>query len=169
MKKKEYKRNLTIRYAQKWAYDRNSKYYNFDDLGGDCTNFISQCVYAGSKEMNYNKNNGWYYSSLNNRSASWTGVDEFYKFLILFLISNKLNGPRGEKVEQKNLEIGDIIQLSFDGIKFAHTLIVVNIENIEMLDEIYTASHTFDSYKRKVSSYNFKKIRFIHINEVYKF
>ena len=90
---------------------------------------------------------------------------KFYKFLI----SNKLNGPRGEQVEQKKLRIGDIIQLSFDGIKFTHTLIVVNIENIETLDKIYTASHTFDSYKRKVSSYNFKKIRFIHINEVYKF
>ena len=165
MKKKEYKRNLTIRYAQKWAYDRNSKYYNFDDLGGDCTNFISQCVYAGSKEMNYSKNNGWYYSSLNNRSASWSGVNEFYNFLV----SNKLNGPRGEIVEQKNLNLGDIIQLSFNGNEFAHTLIIVDIEIIETLEKIYTASHTFDSYKRKVSSYNFKKIRFIHINGVYKF
>lgn len=165
MKEKEYKRKLAVKYAKKWAYDRNPKYYNFDSLGGDCTNFISQCVYAGSKEMNYSKSNGWYYNNLNNRSASWSGVNEFYKFLI----SNKLNGPRGEKVGQKDLEIGDVIQLSFDGIKFAHTLIIVNIENIESLDNIYTASHTFDSYKRKVSSYNFQKIRFIHINGVYKF
>lgn len=112
--------------------------------------------------MNYNKNNGWYYSNLNNRSASWSGVNEFYNFLV----SNKLNGPRGDIVEQKDLRVGNIIQLSFNGTEFAHTLIIVDIENIEALDKIYTASHTFDSYKRKVSSYNFQKIRFIHINGV---
>ena len=41
-----------------------------------------------------------------------------------------------------------------------------NIE-IEVLDNIYIASHTYDSYNRKVSSYIFKDIRFIHINGVW--
>ena len=55
-----YNRELAIQYALKWALDRNSKYYNYDKIGGDCTNFISQCLYAGAKEMNY-RQNGWYY------------------------------------------------------------------------------------------------------------
>ena len=36
----KYNRQKTIEYAKKWAYGRNNKYYNFDNIGGDCTNFI---------------------------------------------------------------------------------------------------------------------------------
>ena len=35
-----------IAYARKWAFSRNPAYYDFDDIGGDCTNFISQCLQA---------------------------------------------------------------------------------------------------------------------------
>ena len=52
LKTKQYNRIKAIEYAQKWAYKRNTKYYNFDNIGGDCTSFISQCIYAGSNTMN---------------------------------------------------------------------------------------------------------------------
>lgn len=93
MKEVIYNRILAIKYAEKWAYNRNSEYYNFDDIGGDCTNFISQCIFAGSQIMNYNKNNGWYYINGNKKSPSWTGVEFLYKFLV----NNKSVGPFGEK------------------------------------------------------------------------
>lgn len=32
MRKLEYDREKTIGYAKKWAYDRNPKYYNFDNI-----------------------------------------------------------------------------------------------------------------------------------------
>ena len=64
--------------------------------------------------------------------------------------------------------MGDIIQLSFDGKNFTHSLIIVNIDNKD-LDNMYTASHTDDSFNRRVSSYSFKNIRFIHINGVRKY
>ena len=51
-------------------------------FGGDCTNFISQCIYAGVKVMNYNKNNGWYYKTVNDRAPSWSGVEFLYDFLL---------------------------------------------------------------------------------------
>ena len=43
---REYFLNLEkeLDYAQKWALSRNPAYYNFDDIGGDCTNFVSQCL-----------------------------------------------------------------------------------------------------------------------------
>ena len=85
-----------------------------------------------------------------------------------FLVNNKGVGPRGEKVEIDRIQIGDIAQLSFNGVKFAHTLIVVNIGDFLTLDNIYIASHTYDSYNRRISSYTFKDIRFIHINGVWK-
>lgn len=162
MRYKEYDRKGAIEYAKKWAYSRNPNYYNFDNIGGDCTNFVSQCIHAGSKIMNYSKNTGWYYNSINDRSPSWSGVEFLYKFLI----NNKGAGPKGKLIEIDKIKIGDVVQLNFDGIKFSHTLIVVNIENKLEVKDIYVASHTNDSYNRKVSSYSFKYIRFIHIEKI---
>ena len=116
-----YNREAVYEYAKKWAYGRNPKYYNFDSVGGDCTNFVSQCIFAGCKQMNYDRNNGWYYINGNNKSPSWTGVE----FLYNFLTTNNYQGPKGEKTSIDKLEIGDVIQLSFNGQIFSHSLIVV--------------------------------------------
>ena len=43
-----YDRQAAVAYAHRWAYLRNPAFYNFDKLGGDCTNFASQCLYAGA-------------------------------------------------------------------------------------------------------------------------
>lgn len=53
MKTVDYDRPQAVAYARKWAFGRNSQYYDFSGLGGDCTNFVSQCLYAGSKVMNF--------------------------------------------------------------------------------------------------------------------
>ena len=87
MKEKKYNRKKVIQYAEKWAYSRNPKYYNYDNIGGDCTNV------------------------------------------------------------------------------FAHSLVIVAKDGND-LDKIFIASHTFNSYNRKISSYKFEKIRFIHINKI---
>lgn len=157
-----YNRQKVLEYAQKWAYDRNPKYYNFDSVGGDCTSFASQCIFAGSNVMNYSKSNGWYYINGNNKSPSWSGVE----FLHKFLITNKLAGPYGREVSQNQIEIGDIAQLSFDGNTFGHTLVVVKIENKFDLNQIFISSHTLDSFDKRISEYNFEKNRFVHIEKV---
>ena len=164
MKDVKYNRQKVLEYAKKWAYARNPKYYNFDTVGGDCTSFVSQCIYAGSNTMNYTKNTGWYYINGNNKSPSWSGVE----FLYNFLINNKGFGPYGKVAKQEELELGDITQLSFDGNKFEHSLVIVNIENLFTLSGIKIASHTFDSYNKSISEYIYKKIRFIHIQNVRK-
>ena len=160
----EYDRQKAKEYAKRWAYGRNPKYYDFDNIGGDCTSFVSQCIYAGSGIMNYTKDTGWYYNSVNDRAPAWSGVEFLYKFLV----NNKGVGPKGKETNIDRVEIGDIVQLNFDGIKFTHTLIVVNIGDILTLDNIYVASHTYDSYNRRISSYTVKSIRFIHISGVWK-
>ncbi len=162
MRQIQYNRQNAIEYAKKWAYLRNPNYYNFDSIGGDCTNFVSQCLYAGSTVMNYTKDTGWYYINGNNKSPSWTGVEFLYKFLI----SNQGIGPYGKEIKQNEVELGDIAQLSFDGHKFGHTLIIVKISNRFSLVGIKIASHTFDSYEKAISEYSFKKIRFIQVKGV---
>ena len=162
MKEISYNRSNTIEYTKKWAYGRNPQYYNFDNVGGDCTSFVSQCIYAGSKVMNYSKQNGWYYINGNNKSPSWSGVEFLYNYLIF----NESLGPYGNEVSSTGIEIGDIAQLSFDGSKFSHSLVIVKIEDKTNLNQIFISSHTFDSFNKRISEYNFEKIRFIHIEKV---
>ena len=152
-----YNREKVYEYAKKWAFGRNPKYYNFDPVGGDCTNFISQCIYAGCGQMNYDKNNGWYYINGNNKSPSWTGVEFLYKFLI----TNRGVGPKGKETTINVLDIGDVIQLSFDGNKFAHSLVVV--KNGNSVNNTLIAAHTYDAFGKSVSEYGATKYRCIHI------
>ena len=161
MKFREYNRKKAIEYATKWAYKRNPKYYNFDSIGGDCTSFISQCIYAGAGIMNYKKHIGWYYNSVHDRTASWSGVE----FLYDFLTKNKGIGPRAKMIDIENLNIGNIIQLRFLKDRFSHSLIIVDKKG-NTLDDIYIATHTEDAYYRKLSTYNFKDIRFLHIIDI---
>ena len=162
MKSIKYNREKAVQYAQTWALSRNPNYYNFDMIGGDCTNFASQCIYSGSNIMNYNKNNGWYYINGNNKSPSWTGVE----FLNKFIITNKSVGPFGRIATIEEMDLGDLVQLSFDGIKFAHTLVIVDIVGELNLQNILIAAHTDNSLNRKLSSYNYDKVRFIKIEGV---
>ena len=53
--------------------------------------------------------------------------------------------------------------INFDGEKFEHTLLIVEIENKLSLSKIKIASHTIDNYGKAISEYYFKKIRWIHI------
>ena len=114
--------------------------------------------------MNYTKDTGWYYINGNKKSPSWSGVE----FLYNFLVKNKSVGPYGKETTREGVQVGDLVQISFDGQKFAHTLIIVNIDNKFGLSGIKIASHTFDSFKKPVSEYNFQKIRFIHIEVAMK-
>lgn len=153
---KTYNRQKTIEYARIWAKKRNPIFFDFDTLGGDCTNYVSQCIFAGSNIMNYSTTNGWYYISPSNRSASWTGTE----FLYNFLTTNTKNGPFGKDIPIEQACIGDIIQFG-NQTKFHHSAIVVSNTN-----DIYLAAHTQDSYMRKLSSYTHPRTRCIHIEGI---
>jgi hypothetical protein len=158
MIKIQYNREEALRYAEKWALDRNPKYYNFDGIGGDCTNFISQCIFAGAKVMNFTGNTGWYYNSLNDRAPAWSGVEELFRFLT----ENRGVGPRGNVVSKEEAIAGDIIQLENGG-RFYHSLFIMSVNPV-----ILVSAHTFDALNRPLFSYNYNSARFIHITGVYK-
>ncbi|HHW46893.1 MAG TPA: amidase domain-containing protein [Clostridiales bacterium] len=150
-----YNRDAVLEYAKKWALSRNPKYLNFDNMGGDCTNFASQCIYAGCGVMNYTPVYGWYYIDGNRRSPSWTGV----QFLYNFLINNKSVGPYAVLVDRQNIQAGDIVQLGDANNRFYHTPVVTGIRD----GRIYVAAHTFDVYMRPLDTYVYSTIRYLHI------
>ena len=146
-----------VEYAEKWAFGRNPAYYDFDPICGDCTNFVSQCLFTGCGEMNYTPDTGWYYHSLNNRSPAWTGVEYLHRFLT----SNTGAGPRGLEQPLKSARVGDIIQLCFDGVVFGHSLFVVGVS-----PEIRVAAHSDDSFNRPLNTYQYQIARLIQIEGV---
>ena len=156
----DYDRAAAVEYARRWAFKRNPQYYNFQLLGGDCTNFASQCIYAGAGVMNFLKTFGWYYKSLNDRSPSWTGVEYLYNFLV----NNEGVGPFAEEAALSELQPGDIVQLGTATGDYYHSPVVVRVAN----GQIFVAAHTFDAYNRPLSSYNFAMARGIHIKGVRK-
>ncbi len=155
-----YNRDLAVSYARKWALGRNKRFGDFQEMGGDCTNFASQVIHAGGCPMNYGKY-GWYYRSLSDRAPAWTSV----KYLYNFLTTNKGAGPVGEETDINGIEVGDIVQLNFglDNI-YDHAPVVVKIlPGKRSLDKILIAAHTIDRLDYPVSNYIFKKIRFLNI------
>lgn len=155
-----YNRDSALQYAHKWAYARNPIYYDFEDLGGDCTNFVSQCLYAGSGVMNYLPVHGWYYVNTYNRTASWTGINYLYKFLI----TNTGPGPYAEEVDVSQVQPGDVVQVSFaDKTLFNHSMIIVKTGSIPADDNILIAAHTFNADYYKLLDMEPMYIRYLHI------
>ena len=152
---KPYERMRAVEYARKWAFSQNPLFSSFKGIGGNCTNFVSQCVYAGTCRMNYRPTFGWYYVSLNNRAPAWTGVEFFYNFLT----SNLGVGPFGEEISPDALELGDVIQLGRNEGGFYHTLLVVGFEE----DDILVSAQTDDAYNRPLSTYTYDYARYIKI------
>ena len=150
----EYDRAAAVAYARKWALKRNPAYYDFQLLGGDCTNFASQCIYAGAGVMNYTPDTGWYYISPSNRAPAWTGVE----FLHDFLITNRGAGPFAEEVGEREAMPGDIVQLAGRNLDWYHTLVIVSIT-----PEIRVAAHTYDALDKRLMDYYFSYARFLHI------
>lgn len=155
-----YDRAAAVAYARKWAFGRNPKFYDFSKIGGDCTNFASQCIYAGAGVMNFTPTFGWYYKSVNDRTPSWTGVEYLYNFLT----ANDGAGPFAEEVSPDKLEIGDVVQLGKATGDFYHSPVVVGFRR----GQILIAAHSYDAYNRPLSSYSYEKVRGIHILGVRK-
>ncbi len=155
-----YDREKAVSYAHRWAFSRNPMYYDFEYIGGDCTNFASQVILAGCGEMNYTPTFGWYYNNLNDRSPSWTGVNQLYNFLI----NNQVAGPRAVLSTLENVEAGDIIQLDFNSQnpQFDHSPVVVDSGD-GTPDTILVAAHTNDSDFRPLSTYNYENYRVLKI------
>lgn len=154
MRETAYDREAAVQYARTWALGRNPRYYNFEKIGGDCTNFASQCLYAGAGVMNFTPVTGWYYRSVDDRAAAWTGVEYLHRFLT----GNRSVGPYAKIVPQREVMPGDIVQLGTRSGQFYHSPIITATG-----PEILVAAHTYDALDRPLSSYTYEVARFLHI------
>lgn len=156
-----YRRKEAVSYAKQWAFGRNPRYLDFSDLGGDCTNFASQCIYAGSGVMNHTPTFGWYYNSAGDRAPAWTGVEALYRFLT----GNRKEGPFAQEAPLSEAEPGDIIQLAIHHEWYHHSPVILEVRR-PAPDGILVAAHSYDCLMRPLSDYEYRKLRLLHIGGV---
>ena len=158
-----YNRERAVAYARRWALSRNPLFFDFTGRGGNCTNFVSQCLFAGCGVMNDTPTFGWYYRSPDDRAPAWSGVEELARFLLQspsFLEANGGQGPYAVDARTaRQIEIGDVIQLGSEEEGFYHTLLVVGFEGEDPL----VAAQTNDAYGRPLSTYEYDFARYIKI------
>ncbi len=156
----DYDRQAAVWYAHRWAYGRNPAFYDYENIGGDCTNFASQCLYAGGGAMNFLPTYGWYYINANRKAPAWTGVEYLFNFLTR---PQPSVGPVGVECQLWELRPGDLVQLSLSGNRYQHSPIVVEAQPPYGPEDILVAAHSFDADNRPLSSYEYVLIRPVKI------
>lgn len=114
-----YDRLKAVQYAERWWNSYNPAFKKFDV---DCTNYISQCLYAGKIPMSGypNRSKGWWMRN-QNWSYSWTVANS----LRYHLSSSKLGLQAKEVGSADLLSLGDVICYDFQGDgRFDHNTIV---------------------------------------------
>lgn len=162
---KEYNRARAVEYARTWALLRNPLFIDFTGRGGDCTNFVSQCIYAGSCQMNFTPNFGWYFITSDNRAPAWTSVEYFYDFMTnapQFVTQNDGIGPYGFETTADRVFEGDVVQLQNSNGIFYHTLIITGFRNGQTL----VSAHSNDAQDKPLGEYTYANLRYIHIEGV---
>lgn len=146
-----YSRANAVNYAITYALTPNAAYKYFPligDNGGDCSNFISQCLRAGGANMVYNTSHPWWYKHNNNLntkddtwSVSWAVAHSLYWTLKVNEEKN-LSGPKGLEINNINkLQIGDLIFYEDAAGKIFHSAIITSMLNSYPL----ISQHTFEA------------------------
>lgn len=143
-----------VEYANKYVYNRNTKFYEASVGGGDCTNFASQVLWYGFGANDTTNDiankvimipgsytDGWY-AGPGGGSRNWENVDYFWNCMTSYKSINT-PGPRVNVVSSiSSLNNGGIMQIDFDyDNDYDHTVILVN------KDSLLFAQHTSNGYR----------------------
>ncbi len=157
-----YNRQYAVEYAKKWALSRNPLFVDFTGGGGNCTNFVSQSLFAGSGIMDFTPTFGWYYRSVDERAPAWSGVEQLYDFLTGSgdFAGRESEGPFAiEARNRQQVELGDVVQLANAEGDFYHTLLITGFNG----NEILVSANSDNALDRPLSSYPFASLRVLHI------
>ncbi|WP_431043486.1 amidase domain-containing protein [Streptomyces sp. P1-3] len=132
-------------YAEKYWKNYNPAYRQFNDDGGDCTNFVSQALKAGGWKHDsgdYADYRNWWYSS-SYQSTSWVGANEWSWFTLHHKRATNLSNAY-------QMEVGDILQMDFDkdGSK-DHTMITTYRSRTGVP---YMTYHSVNTYRKSLTS-----------------
>ena len=117
---KKYDREAASLYARKYAKNPNKDYpfYGKPDYKGDCTNFTSQCLYAGGIVTDNVGKYQWY--KLN---SAWRGANKFYEYWNNNKGCGSTKGLKASKSIFKDIRLADLIEKKPEN-AVTHTVIV---------------------------------------------
>jgi len=162
----KYNRSSAANYAIKYALEPNIQYKYFQFVngnGGDCTNFVSQCLKEGGAPMDYNNVRPWWYQS-GKASICWGVAHSLYWYLKTNQSTNR-NVIKGIEVSDiEELEIGDLVFYeNYKNIIF-HAAIITSFIDVSEKREPRISQHSYnqlnETYKK---SYDYKKEHFLKI------
>lgn len=108
-----YDPDRAVKYARKYALEYNEEEYgNFNPLGGDCANFVSQCILAGG----YDEDETW-----NKHSLAWLNVEAMHDYFADKKVM--IENPRYD-----DFEAGDLI-ISNDYEELGHVVICTGVRD----------------------------------------
>ena len=139
-------------------------YFDFSGIPGayDCTNFVSHALLAGGAKINDTggsgiSSTGWYYRNINNRSSSWSGVDQFYRYMTTNTKANTAYGASYVYSTNGGMwSLGSVLQFDFeaDG-SFNHSTIITKREQSDGRYYAYVTGRTGDNkYNNNQSVYS---------------
>ncbi|MCM1186045.1 MAG: amidase domain-containing protein [Lachnoclostridium sp.] len=156
-----YSGSMGASYANKYANQRNTSFYLAN--GGDCTNFVSQCIWAAyggwstSMSATAMKNHitnkvrmtSTWYAGSGGGSPAWENVDRLWDYAV----GNSGNGPKARGYNNGgyytgilpiDIAVGDVLQKSKDGSDYTHSMYVIGTPggSNPQYDEIIIAQHS---------------------------
>lgn len=149
-------KSSAVSYADTYALNPNTSWPNFENQGGDCTNFVSQCLNYGGIRMdtNYTDRNNWYMAK-NIYNAwiwgyPWTVAHDFYEYFRTssrtssyryFINSYDWQSATSRPVppnDNTSLNNGDIVSLDFTGDgRRDHNMIVTRQNTTDVYNSAY--------------------------------
>lgn len=170
MSRGEKKYILGIEYAEKFALAPKDKRIFYTAGDSDCTNFVSQCIWASlggydPRDMDTTISNikkqefmvtGVWYGSQYGGSMPWENVTSLWDFIT----NNNKTGPKAKgynndkpyyNLSMDTIALGDVIQVKKDGdLRYSHSAYVTAITYEKGVKQIYISQHSYDKLNRSL-------------------
>jgi len=164
-----YRRDLAAAYADRWWNEPNPAYEKFEV---NCTNYVSQCLFAGHAPMNYTgrRDSGWWYKGRSGGRELWSYSWAVSHALQSYLARGATSGLQAVQVESPaDLMLGDVIFYDWDGDgRFQHSTIVTAFDSAGMplVNANTTASrHRYWDYRDSYAWTERTRYKFFHISD----
>lgn len=160
-----YDRSLAVDYAYSYAYNFNSSYPDWSEYGGDCANFVSQCLYAGGKSMvgtpgtaaSATNFANWFSfgtsANTNNVSSTWRGADAFKHYWKANAVGYKTFTSFTGAFDYGYT--GDAVTLLNSNDRGFHTLVIIKYGSGDLIYAAHSEITLTGSLKAQANSYDF--------------
>lgn len=164
-----YDRAAAVAYARQWVGTRNDLWPDYSRNGGNCQNFVSQCLLAGGIPMDASGPGvwKWYGSTPNNlpqlagRSASWSAVSDFLEYV---QINSGYGLAAAADAPYYTGRLGDIIHLG-NADRWRHTVLITGLveDGAGNIEDYLVCSNTADLRDFPVSAYAYTRQMLIRV------